>query len=48
LRATDRSKVLRVSFVRQVVDSYIKLRMDDWNSYCRHLTQWELEHTLDC
>ena len=48
LRATDKSKTLRTAFGDTVIDSYLKLRMDDWNSYCRHLTQWELEHTLDC
>jgi glutamate---methylamine ligase len=48
LRATDKSKVVRAAFGDAVVDSYIKLRMDEWNSYARHLTPWELEHTLDC
>src|SRR6185437_5355117 len=48
LRAFDKSKTLRTAFGDTVIDSYLKLRMDDWNSYCRHLTQWELEHTLDC
>jgi glutamine synthetase len=48
LRATDKSKVVRTAFGDAVIDSYIKLRMDDWNAYCRHLTQWELDHTLDC
>ena len=28
--------------------AYIKLKLDDWNKYSRHLTQWELETTLDC
>jgi glutamine synthetase len=40
--------MLRAAFGDAVIDSYIKLRVDDWNSYCRHLTQWELERTLDC
>ena len=30
------------------VDSYVKLRMNDWLSYASHLTDWEREHTLDC
>ncbi|MGI9389486.1 MAG: type III glutamate--ammonia ligase [Boseongicola sp.] len=28
--------------------SYVKLKTDDWNSYSRHLSTWEREHTLDC
>ena len=29
------------------VDSYVKLRMAEWNDYMRHLTEWERERTLD-
>ena len=29
------------------VDSYLKLRMADWQDYMRHLTEWERERTLD-
>jgi glutamate---methylamine ligase len=48
LRATERSKVLRDRFGDSFVDSYLKLRMDEWNSYSRHLTHWEMQNTLDC
>ena len=48
LRTTERSKVLRDRFGDSFVDSYLKLRMDEWNSYSRHLTQWEMQNTLDC
>jgi glutamine synthetase len=48
LRTTDKSKVVRERFGDSFVDSYIKLRTDEWNAYMRHLTQWELNNTLDC
>jgi glutamine synthetase len=48
LRTTDGSKVVRERFGDSFVDSYIKLRTDEWNAYARHLTQWELNNTLDC
>jgi len=48
LRTTERSKVLRDRFGDSFVDSYLKLRMDEWNSYSRHLTHWEMQNTLDC
>jgi len=48
LRTTQKSKVLRERFGDSFIDSYLKLRMDDWNSYCRHLTAWEMQNTLDC
>ena len=30
------------------VSGYLKLKHNEWNQYCRHLTQWERETTLDC
>jgi glutamine synthetase len=48
LRLTDKSKVVRDAFGAGVIDSYIKLKTDEWNSYTRHLTNWERDHTLDC
>ena len=32
----------------ELIDSYIKLKMDEWNKFTRHLTQWERTNTLDC
>ena len=48
LREMEKSAVLRDAFGREVVASYLKLRTDEWNDYCRHLTDWERQHTLDC
>ena len=48
LRLLDKSKIVRAELGDEVIDSYIKLRMEDWLSYSSHLTQWEREHTLDC
>lgn len=48
LRLTARSKVLRDALGDQFVDSYVTLKMDDWNAYCRAISQWELDTTLDC
>jgi glutamine synthetase len=30
------------------LSSYVKLKTEEWNSYARHLTQWERDTTLDC
>ena len=48
LRTMKGSAVLRDAFAGDVIDSYVKLRMNDWDSYARHLTQWERANTLDC
>ena len=48
LRELDKSKIVRAGIGDESVDSYVKLRMNDWRSYAGHLTDWEREHTLDC
>ena len=48
LRALKRDKVLCDIMGPEFTDAYLKLKLDDWNSYARHLTEWERTHTLDC
>ncbi len=48
LRLLDKSRIIRTGIGDEPVDSYVKLRMNDWLSYAGHLTDWEREHTLDC
>jgi glutamate---methylamine ligase len=48
LRSLEKSKMLRTSLGCEFIDSYLKLRMADWQSYMRHLSPWERERTLDC
>ena len=48
LRLTDKSKVVRDAFGSATIDSYIRLKTDEWNSYAKHLSSWERDHTLDC
>jgi glutamine synthetase len=48
IRAFETSKVIRQGFGDQFVDSYVKLKNKEWDSYSRNLSQWERETTLDC
>jgi glutamine synthetase len=48
IRALEGSKVLKKGLGEEFMGSYTKLRMADWNSYSRHLTNWERDVTLDC
>jgi glutamate---methylamine ligase len=48
LRALERSKELTAGLGDATVASYLKLKHADWNEYCRHLTDWERQSTLDC
>jgi glutamate---methylamine ligase len=47
LRAFASSKVLREALGAEFADAYVKLRQQEWDSYSRHLTQWERDTTLD-
>lgn len=48
LRQLDKNKVARAGLGDELIDSYVKLKMDDWNSYATHLSEWERQQTLDC
>ncbi len=48
LRVTDKNKVLRGAFGDSFIDSYVKLKTDEWASYMRHLSGWEIANALDC
>ena len=48
IRLFEKSKVLRSGLGNALVDSYAKLKYQDWRSYSSAISQWEREHTLDC
>jgi glutamine synthetase type III len=48
LRLTGKSELLRRELGDEFVDSYVKLKMKDWNAYSHQLTPWERANTLDC
>ena len=48
IRLFDKSKVIRAGLGDETVDSYVKLKLDEWKSYSTTLSQWERDHTLDC
>lgn len=48
VRLFDASTVARGAFGDEFVDSYVKLKMDEWKRFTRSVTPWERDHTLDC
>jgi glutamine synthetase len=48
LRVTAKSELLRRELGDEFVDSYVKLKMREWNDYTGHLSAWERAATLDC
>jgi glutamine synthetase len=47
IRALEQSEVLKNAF-GSFVPAYLKLKIEEWNDYSRHLSQWERDNTLDC
>jgi glutamine synthetase type III len=48
LRLADGSKVVREQFGDSFVDAYVRMKTEEWNSFTKHLTEWERHNTLDC
>jgi len=48
IRAFDRDRALKAALGDAFSASYVKLKMQEWDEYSRHLTQWERTTTLDC
>ncbi len=48
LRNLEKNSMLRDSLGHETFDGFVKLKHAEWNQYCRHLTQWERDVTLDC
>jgi glutamine synthetase len=48
LRNFEKNSYLQGALGDEVSAAYLKLKHNEWNQYCRHLTQWERDTTLDC
>jgi glutamate---methylamine ligase len=47
LREYDRDKTLKAMMGEEFSAAYLKLKHQEWNSYCSHFSAWETETTLD-
>ncbi|MCH7537601.1 MAG: type III glutamate--ammonia ligase [Proteobacteria bacterium] len=48
IRLLDNSKVARSAFGDEFIDSYVKLKNEEWQRFMREISPWERDHTLDC
>ncbi len=48
VRAFEASDALQAALGAPFCTAYAKLKMQEWDSYMRHLTDWERDATLDC
>ena len=47
LRAFDRDKGLKTALGNEFSAAYLKMKMQEWQSYVSHFSAWEKENTLD-
>ena len=47
LRAFQNNKIMRGILGAEFADSYLKLKMEEWNSYMQHFSEWERQYALD-
>jgi glutamine synthetase len=48
LRQLDKNKVIRAGLGDDLVNAFVKLKMQEWDSFSKHLSSWERNNTLDC
>ena len=48
LRLLEKSKPLRAALGDELIDAFIKLKMNEWHEYTAHFSDWERQHTFDC
>ncbi|MCH7637119.1 MAG: type III glutamate--ammonia ligase [Proteobacteria bacterium] len=48
IRLLDASDVARSGFGDEFIDSYVKLKHEEWQRFTREISEWERNHTLDC
>ena len=47
LRAYDKDEGLKKAMGDEFSNAYLKMKMQEWNSFVSHFSNWEREHTLD-
>jgi glutamine synthetase len=48
LRCLEANTILHRALGESFVKSYLKLKHQEWHSFCDRITAWEKENTLDC
>ena len=47
LRRLERNTELKAGLGEELVQAYLKLKTQEWQSYTAHLSEWERQNTLD-
>jgi glutamine synthetase len=47
MREYDKDKGLKAAMGEEFSAAYLKMKMQEWNDFCGHFSQWEKDNTLD-
>ena len=47
LREFDANSIFKEAMGQEFSEAFVKLKMEEWNSYVSHFSTWEKENTLD-
>jgi glutamine synthetase len=47
MREYDKDKGLKAAMGDEFSAAYLKMKMQEWNDFCSHFSQWEKDNTLD-
>ena len=47
MREYDKDKGLKAAMGEAFSTAYLKMKMQEWNDFCGHFSQWEKDNTLD-
>ncbi len=48
LRLLEKNKVIQQGLGEELVESFVKLKMQEWDQFTSHLSEWERNNVLDC
>ena len=48
LRVLESDEEMEMMLGSVFVKAFLKLKRNEWQAYVAHLSQWELENTIDC
>jgi len=48
LRHLESDRIIKAALGESLIDSYLKLKYQQWHEYCDHISQWEIDNTINC
>ena len=48
LRCLEQDSIISTALGKDLTRAYLKLKHQEWQQYCNHISPWELKNSLDC